>query len=173
MQSTFTNSEWNSFQASPMGYYDYQLTTPFRAMGSLAFILGHYGLISADYEYVNYSQARLNSTYDDYNTVEDQIRSDYKSWGNLRFGTEWRVQDFRIRGGFAYFSNPYTHGKNNSERFQVSGGVGYRTKHFFTDVTYVWSKMTQDYYLYDPTMVNPASIIYHTNTVSTSVGFRF
>ncbi|MDP1622104.1 MAG: hypothetical protein Q8M08_07165 [Bacteroidales bacterium] len=173
MQSTFTNPEWNSTQYSPIGTYDYRLTTPFRAMGSLALIIGQFGLVSADYEYVNYSQARFNSSYDSYDDVNKVIETDYQSYGNIRVGTEWRVYNFRVRGGFGYFSNPYTGGTNNSERFQVSGGIGYRLKHFFTDVTYVWTKMNQDYYLYDPGMVNPAIISNYTNTVSATVGIRF
>ncbi|MCX6305996.1 MAG: hypothetical protein NT040_13625 [Bacteroidetes bacterium] len=179
MQSTFTNSSWNGTQYSPLGDFDYQLTTPFRAMGGLAFIIGQYGLISADYEYVNYSQARFHASYESYSSVNEQIKYSYKSWGNIRVGTEWRIADFRIRGGFGYFSNPstvvnpYTGKTNNSERFQASGGLGYRTKHFFADVTYVWSKMNQDYYLYDASMVNPATISYYTSTVSTTIGFRF
>lgn len=173
MHSTFTNPDWNASQYSPMGYFDYRLTTPFRAMGSLAFIIGQNGLVSADYEYVNYSQARFNSSSDDYKEVNDQIKSDYQSWGNIRIGTEWRMSNFRIRGGFGYFSNPYSGGTNNSERFQASGGLGYRAKHFFADITYVWSKMNQDYYLYDPAMVKPAAISYYTNTISTTIGFRF
>jgi hypothetical protein len=173
MQSTFTNPDWNETQASPLGNYDYRLTTPFRAMGSLAFIIGQSGLISADYEYVNYSQARFNSAYDSYDNVNNQIKSDYQSWGNIRVGTEWRIYNFLIRGGFGYFSNPYTGTTNNSERFQASGGFGYRVKHFFADVTYVWSKMNQDYYLYNARMVNPAAISNYTNTVSTTIGFRF
>jgi len=173
MQSVFTTTEWNATAYSPVGYYDYRLTTPFRAMGSLAFIIGKYGLVSADYEFVNYSQARFNSKYDSYTEVNNAIRSDYKSWGNIRVGTEWRLTNFRIRGGFAYFSNPYTGVINDSERIQVSGGLGYRSKIFFADLTYVWSKMNQDYYLYDPGMVNPAPISYYTNTLSATVGFRF
>ena len=173
MQSTFTNPDWNAIQFSPMGYFDYRLTTPFRAMGSLAFIIGQYGLISADYEYVNYSQARFNSSSDSYTDVNNEIKSGFRSWGNIRVGTEWRLSNFRIRGGFGYFSNPYSGGTNNSERFQASGGLGYRAKHFFADVTYIWSRMNQDYYLYDASMVNPAAISYYTNTVSTTIGFRF
>ena len=174
MQSTFVDSlGWNSTQYSPIGTYDYRLTTPFRAMGSLAFIIGQYGLVSADYEYVNYSQARFNSVDDSYIDVNNQIKTSYKSWGNIRVGTEWRLFNFRIRGGFAYFSNPYQSKMNNSERYQVSGGVGYRAKHFFADLTYVWTKMDQSYYLYDPTMVNPTAVTYNTNTLSTTIGLRF
>jgi hypothetical protein len=173
MQSAFDTVAWNAIQYSPVGTYDYRLTTPFRAIGSLAFIIGQYGLVSADYEYVNYSQSRFNSSYDNYEDVNNEIKSGYRSWGNIRVGTEWRLSNFRIRGGFGYFSNPYNSGTNNSERFQVSGGLGYRAKYFFADVTYVWSKMNQDYYLYDASMVNPSAISYYTNTVSTTVGFRF
>lgn len=173
MQSSFDSTYWNAIQYSPEGYYDYHLTTPFRAMGSLAFIIGQYGLISADYEYVNYSQARFNSDWDSYTDVNGQIKSDYQSWGNIRIGTEWRLSNFRLRGGFAYFSNPYTRGTQNSERIQASGGFGYRAKYFFADVSYVWTRMNQDYYLYDPSMVNPAAITYNTNTVYTTIGFRF
>jgi hypothetical protein len=173
MQSSFTTTAWNAIRYSPMGNYDYRLTTPFRAMGSLAFIIGTQGLISADYEYVNYSQARFNSTYDNYADINSEISSSYRSWGNLRFGTEWRLGLFRLRGGFAYFSNPYSNGSNNSEKFQASGGFGFRSKHFFADATYVWTKMKQDYYLYNPEMVNPSQNTMYTHTVLTTVGIRF
>ena len=173
MQSTFTNPDWNATQYSPQGYYDYKLTTPFRAFGSLAFILGEYGLISGDYEYVNYSQARFNSEYDSYSDVNDDIRTNYASWGNLRVGTEWRISYLRLRGGFGYFSSPYVDGSNDGARYQASGGLGFRSKHFYADLTYVWSGSTRDYYLYDRTMVNPASVQLNTHTVLTTVGVRF
>ena len=173
MQSTFTNPIWNGLQYSPQGNYDYSLTTPFRATGSLAFIIGQYGLFSADYEYVNYSQARFNSTYDSYSDINSTIQADFKSVGNLRAGTEWRLSNFRIRGGFGWFPNTYSGFVNNNERFQYSGGLGFRSKHFFADVTYVMTTMKQDYYLYDPSMVNPARVKYYTHTVLTTFGVRF
>ena len=173
MTSRFTVQDWNTTAYSPIGNFNYRLTTPFRAMGSVAFIIGAYGLVSADYEYVNYSQARFNSTQDSFSDINNDISTGYQSWGNLRLGTEWRLGDFRLRGGFAYFSNPYKQGTNNTERYQASGGFGYRSKYFFADVTYVWSQMKQEYYLYDRTMVPAASITNNTHTVYTTIGFRF
>ena len=173
MTSRFSVHDWITSAYSPFGNFNYCFTTPFRAMGSLAFIIGSYGLVSADYEYVNYSQARFNSTQDSFSDVNNEISSGYRSWGNLRIGTEWRLGDFRVRGGFAYFSNPYKQGTNNTERYQASGGFGYRSKYFFADVTYVWSQMKQEYYLYDRTMVPAASITNNTHTVYTTIGFRF
>ncbi len=173
MQSSFDTVAWNGSLDSPIGYYDYQMKTPFRAIGSLAFIVGKYGLISADYEYVNYSQGRLTSSDDSYADVNSEIKTNYQSFGNFRIGTEWGISSFRIRGGFAYFSNPFTSSINNAEKFQVSGGLGYRSRYFFADVTYVWSQMKQDYYLYDASMVNPSHNTYNTHTVLTTIGFRF
>jgi len=173
MESNFTSSQWNTTQYSPIGNFDYQLTTPFRAIGSFAFILGPYGLISADYEYVNYSQARFHSAEYSYNTINKEIQNSYQSWGNIRVGTEWRIQNFRLRGGFAYFSNPYKSGINNSERYQASGGIGYRGKVFFADISYTWSQMKENYYLYDAGILPPSHNTFSTNTISTSLGIRF
>jgi long-subunit fatty acid transport protein len=173
IQSSFDSTYWNRTVYSPIGYYDYRMKTPFRAMGNIAFIVGQYGLISADYEFVNYSQTRFNSSFDSYSDLNNEIQSSFQSWGNLRLGTEWRLMDFRIRGGFAYFSNPYTGGGNNSERYQFSGGLGYRSKYFFADLTYVYSRMTQSYYLYDATMVNPAEITNYSHSILTTFGVRF
>jgi len=167
--SVFTDN----IQYSPVGTYDYRLTTPFRAFGSLAFIIGSYGLISADYEYVNYSQARLNSSYDSYSDINQEIRNNYRSWGNVRAGTEWRIADFRVRGGFAWFSNPYNYGTPTSERWQVSGGVGYRGKYFFADIAYYWSKMKDSYYFYNADLVDPVINTSYDQAVMTTFGFRF
>jgi len=173
MESNFTTSSWNSTQYSPIGTFNYQLTTPFRGTFGLAFILGQYGLVSADYEYVNYSQSRFSSSSYRFDSTNREIKDSFGSWGNIRLGTEWRIQDFRIRGGFAYFSNAFKNGINDNQRFQVSGGIGYRGRFFFADVSYVWSMMKEDYYLYDPSMVNPSHNTLSTHSVLTSVGIRF
>lgn len=173
MQSSFDSTQWNNLVYSPLGYYDYKMTTPFRAMGSLAFIIGQYGVVGADYEFVNYGHARFRSSGDSYTEVNEQIKNSYQSYGNFRIGTEWRLQQLRLRAGAAYFSNPYRQGNSNMERIQFSGGIGYRSKSFFADFTYQYSKMKQSYYLYDPAMVEPAMITQYQHFFNTTVGFRF
>ncbi|MFZ4707944.1 MAG: hypothetical protein ACOYMF_18225 [Bacteroidales bacterium] len=59
MSSSFTGEQYSG--QSPDGYFEYELKTPFRAMGNIAVILGKYGLISADYEFVDYSSAILRA----------------------------------------------------------------------------------------------------------------
>jgi hypothetical protein len=161
-------------QYSPLGYFNYEMVTPFRAIGSLAFIVGQYGLISAEYEYVNYNQARFYSTdASTFSDVNDTIKAIYKTPLNIRFGTEWKIQDFRLRGGFGYYGGPYQSSINTGEKFVASGGFGYRGKHFFVDVTYIWSQTKEEYYLYDRTLVNPSYNTLSSNTILTTFGFRF
>jgi hypothetical protein len=164
-------------QYSPLGYYEYHMATPFRAIGSLAFIIGQYGLVSAEYEYVNYNQAKFSSWEgegeDTFTDVNNEIEATYKAPLNIRFGTEWKIQDFRLRGGFGYYGTPYQSNINTGEKFVASGGFGYRSKHFFADLTYVWSQTKQEYYLYDRNLVNPSYNTIYSNTILTTFGIRF
>jgi hypothetical protein len=78
-------------QESPSGLFDYQLITPFRAIGSIAFIIGKMGLVSADYEFVDYSDADLSSTDYGFSAENIAIKNNYTTASNIRVGTEWRV----------------------------------------------------------------------------------
>ncbi len=163
----------NNSQNSPVGDYSYYMRTPFRAIGSLAFVIGNFGLISAEYEYVNYSQARLSAPDYSFTNENNDIKSSFQSWGNIRVGTEWRIADFRIRAGAAYYSNPYTTSGIDGARYTISGGAGYRIKHFYADVTYQWAQSKEEYYLYNYTGMLPSTNTLTTSTVLTTIGFRF
>jgi len=156
-------------QYSPSGAYEYQMMTPFRAIGSLAFFIGKHGFISGEYEYANFSQARFKAQGDSFNDVNSVISSDYKAPINVRVGTEWRIYMFRIRGGFGYYGAPDKTG-NISDRYTVTGGLGVYIKRFFVDFAYQWSKSEANYYMYDPALVNAADLTTQTNTVSATFG---
>jgi hypothetical protein len=175
MFATYDSVLVNNSQYSPIGNYDYHMTTPFRAIGSIAFLIGQFGVVSGEYEYVNYNQARFSSMdayeFDDVNT---EIKSSYTAPVNIRCGTEWRIQDFRIRGGFAYSGVPYQNSNiNNGKKYTASGGVGYRGRLFFVDLTYVWSQTDQEYYFYDSNLVNPVYNTITSSTILTTLGIRF
>src|SRR5512133_437946 len=73
----------------PMAY-GYRVTTPYRINTGIAFQIGTMGLISADYEFVDYTTAKLSRGADGYDfaTENQDIRSELKSAGNLRLGGE-------------------------------------------------------------------------------------
>ncbi|MBE0648989.1 MAG: hypothetical protein IH596_14555 [Bacteroidales bacterium] len=162
----------NTTQISPSGTFEYQMMTPFRAIGSLAFFIGKHGFISGEYEYANYGQARFRAPRDSFSDVNFDISNNYTAPINVRVGTEWRISMFRIRGGFGYYGSPDRTG-NVSERYTVSGGFGVYVKSFFADFAYQWSKSEANYYMYDPALVNPAAIALQTNVVNATFGFKF
>ncbi|MBL7110709.1 MAG: hypothetical protein ISS19_02065 [Bacteroidales bacterium] len=159
-------------QNSPSGAYDYQMMTPFRAIGSLAFFIGQHGFISGEYEFVNYNQARYRAPGDSFTDVNSVISADYKAPLNFRVGTEWRIAMFRIRGGFGYNGAPDKTG-NIGDRYTISGGFGVYIKRFFGDFAYQWSRSEANFYLYDPALVTPASITIQTHSATATFGFRF
>ncbi|MDP4281321.1 MAG: hypothetical protein Q8867_04150 [Bacteroidota bacterium] len=175
MTAHFDSSSWDNTQYSPDGDYDYEMTTPFRAIGSLAFIIGKYGLISGEYEYVNYKSARFHDDNDDgyFHDVNQEIRDSYVSPLNVRVGTEWRIGNFRVRGGFGYYGSPYKNGGSLGEQTVISGGAGYRGQHFYIDAAYVWSGLKDNYYLYNYTGMNPATLNSYTHSAVVTLGIRF
>jgi hypothetical protein len=171
MDAEFDNSISNTAD-SPLGTYDYELTTPYRVIGSVAFIIGKMGLITGEYEYVDYSLSQFNADQS-FSDINSEIKHKYCSPLNLRFGTEWRIQNFLVRGGAGYYGSPYKNGINTGEIYTGSLGLGYRAKHIFFDLAYQWSQMKEDYYLYEPSLVNAAKLTTTTHTLTTTFGVRF
>jgi hypothetical protein len=170
-QPPLSNSNATRFDASsPDGYYDYELRTPLKAMGSIAFIIGQYGLVSADYEYIDYSTARLHAADYTFSEENGYIRSDYKSTGNLRLGTEWKYGIFAIRGGYSLYGSPYQGESSFGQRTGFSLGCGVREKDYFIDFAYNHSQSKNKYYLYS--MAPAASATNFINSYSLTLGFK-
>lgn len=179
MGTEFDNNEYYSAY-SPYGSYDYNLETPWRAMGSVAVVLWKFMLLNAEYEYVDYSIARLRSTGYNYIDENDAVRSKYAEGHNIKLGTELRFGHFAVRGGFGYYGSPFAEGENgeqinDGERLYYSGGFGFRDKNFFVDLAYVRSETNLEYYLYgsENISVNPVKNEHFTNNVLLTLGFRY
>lgn len=129
------------------GFYEYELNTPFKAMAGVGIVLGKAGLISADYQYVDYTNARLRAGDYDFEDENDAIRNDYKAAHNFSLGTEWRAGIIAFRGGYGIFANPYKTG-TNSAISQYSAGIGLRGSKFFADFTWAMNNMDDEYHLY-------------------------
>ncbi len=136
------------------GAYDYTLTTPFRANGGVAVVVGKYGFVSGDVEYVGYGQARLNNDPNgangDNSSFADQnqdIQNLYRNTLNYRVGTEGRYSVFRARLGYAYYGDPYKNPSNgrSSARSYYTAGLGLRQGNFFLDVAEVYNSYNNYY----------------------------
>lgn len=171
MSSEFDNgSHYNAL--SPEGTFSYKLTTPLRLNGSIAFIIGKYALISADYEFADYSEARLRSRSYKFFDENEVIENVYTYTSNLRVGAEVRLAPISIRGGFQMNTSPYANNINDGERMAFSGGIGLRDKSYFIDLGYVYSKKTEDYYLY-PSVPGPSVNKYSSHNILMTFGIKF
>lgn len=182
MSSTFTgnNAQYSSSYQSPQGTFDYSLTTPARAIGSIGFIIKKIGVIAADYEYVDYSSARLHSATYSFINENKNISQKYTAAGNVRLGAEVRLQPMTIRGGFAYYGSPYKQGVgNDGSRMSYTAGIGFREQSFFIDFAFVLTVMKENYYFYNPDVnsggayVDPSINTSKASSVMMTVGFKF
>lgn len=157
-ESYFDNGDYYS-KASPYGNYAYKLTTPLRVQGSLAFIFGKHGLISGEYEYVDYANAELRANDYSFYNENDDIKTSYTKGHNIKVGTEWRSGPFSFRVGYRYENSPFQDGINDGSLNSYSGGIGYKQKYYYIDFGYAYSVSSEDYYLYgtENIHVNPVT----------------
>lgn len=158
LKDVSSDANGSHYAETPITDYEYNMDTPMRAIGSIAYQFGKKGIIAVDYEYVNYSKIKLKS-YDDYKYGDDQdvvndnneISSIYQSVSNLRIGGEFKPTNaVSLRAGYELLGNPF-----NSNAYNVSqpnkdfkyntlnGGIGYRIENVSLDISYSLSNRTQ------------------------------
>lgn len=169
-------------QAEGQREYNYSMTTPWKAVLSLAGIIGKHGFISADYEYVDYSSARFGFDMGDQaaeQEVNSGIKTMYKGASNLRIGGEARFDIVSLRAGFGYYGNPFKIAAQGSDRLTFSGGVGFRFDNIFLDLGYSHSTSTfreQPYVVIYPNEVVPvpsATVRNNTGNIALTFGTKF
>lgn len=186
---TYSDGRETYQEDSPYNEYDYHLQTPLRATFSGAYVIGKSGIISVDYELLNYGKAKLKNGGDGENFYGQnaEISEAYKTSGNLRIGAElMATKNISLRGGFEYHQSPYN--KNAFEMKQLNadantlvyaGGIGYRTGSFFADLAYRYSTLKNYDYPYpipvDEIYPMPEAASFKTikNDVIFTLGFRF
>jgi len=178
MSSTQSNgTQWN--QMSPSLITEYTIRTPSKLLVNMAFVLGKAGVVSADYEYVNYKRIRMNGTSTNpynYSAENDVINAIYRSTHKVRAGMEFRLlKHYYARAGAIYQQNPIQGNVDalNNPFITFTGGLGYRSDYFFIDFALGYTRSDASYYMYDPGFIDPATI--QTTRVSSllSVGFRY
>jgi hypothetical protein len=140
------------------GQFDYKLNTPMKLAGGLSVQLGKFGILSGDLEYISYSTMKMRSDRDfESNTVTDLVSSvntaideTYKSVLNLKFGSEFRIKNFSIRAGAAYYPSPYTDSEinRNADLTEITSGIGYRNEYIFMDLGFSGLLHSEKYNLY-------------------------
>lgn len=126
----------------------YNLNTPFKIGGGATVFLGKNGFISADVDWVDYSAARINSRDFDEGPDNLEIENLYTSTINFRFGAEYKLSNFRFRGGYGYYGDPIADSNFDRSTQQISGGIGMKIKKFSVDFALVNQKFNTLYSSY-------------------------
>jgi len=169
------NTQYN---ASTNGYeYSYEFYSPFRTVAGVAFILSKIGIFSADYEYVNYSKARLRAEDGDpFKEANDSISNKYGNGHNFRAGAEIRLAPIYLRGGISYYSSP------TSSTFDADGsikaysfGIGLKTKNVYIDIAFNHSFTNKEHklYEYDPGLFETAKLNLTEDMINFTLGYKF
>ncbi|MCE1167169.1 MAG: hypothetical protein LWX70_03655 [Sphingobacteriia bacterium] len=145
--SSFDSSFLNKSVDSKYGIYQYELQTPSRLIGSLAFIIGNVATISGDYTLVDYSNAKYRPTGENEGANSD-IKNFYRSQNQFRVGAEYRLGTLSLRGGLFYADSPYRSGVNDGEQMGYSAGIGFKSQFYFVDLSWNHASYKEDYYLY-------------------------
>ncbi len=183
------NSEDVSGAASE---FKYTFTTPYRAVASVSYVLHEVedvskqqGFITADIEYVNYKAASYqpdNEVVNDQSTkeylrsVNRAIDNAYKGAVNARLGGELKFTTLMVRAGLAYYGNPYQQfDGEKANRINLSGGLGYRNRGFFADLTYVHALNKDVHFAYrleNPADYAGANLRQSLGNVLFTIGFK-
>jgi hypothetical protein len=179
---TFTNNK--------PGESKYTQTAPWKAILSVSYVFREIenvkkqrGFITADIEYVNHRGSRFSSdneniTADEktyYSALNNVVKNEYKGAFNFRVGGELKFNIIMARLGFAYYSKPYKDAAFKASQMLLSGGLGYRNKGFFIDLTYVHriSKDVNFPYRLGDRANTFANIEQKQGNVVATVGFKF
>ena len=140
--------------------YIYRITTPYRINAGIAYQIGTFALLSADYEFVDYASAKLSKGEDGYDfaTENEDLVSELKSTGNLRLGAEVRFGPLYLRGGYRYYGSSFRDGTLNEATHYdgFSTGIGYRQNKFYLDLSMSWLNDYEQYMMYpDDPRSNP------------------
>ncbi|OON70815.1 OmpP1/FadL family transporter [Hymenobacter sp. CRA2] len=164
------------------GRYSYRLTTPWRASGGVAAVIGKYGFVSADVETLDYSEARLRNASDlqdgdtySFASENDRISQIYKRVVNVRLGAEARLDAFRLRAGYASYGDPYRDSRFDRTQEYYTGGVGFRQRNLSLDLAGVYSTANRVYSPYTLASGAQPEVKVNTNRLTTTLtlGLQF
>ncbi len=196
------NQLYSATKGSNDGYdysSNYTISTPWRFMGSVAGVIGTQGIISLDYEYVANQTMRIGDDRgNNYPDVTYNVKDYFKPSHIIRLGAEYRVNpSWSLRAGYSYKTtqvkkgvddydyNIITVGTNPTYQYDntvqnITCGVGYRYKSFYSDVAYVHIiresvynafSPINDEYGYEPNV--SADVKNNNNRISLTLGMRF
>ncbi|MGA1977330.1 MAG: hypothetical protein ABSG89_05670 [Bacteroidales bacterium] len=173
----FSNGDHYSESNAPYRF-SYDLTTPFRVLTGAAVQIGKIALISADYEFVDYSSAKFSDASDgyDYTETNQEITSTLTTANNIRLGAELRIKNLYLRGGYSYYGSAWKNGELNQDQHynSFSCGLGFRAQNVFADFSFTTLANNENYLMYSSSAGDAqSSLNLIRNMFTLTLGYKF
>ncbi len=175
-----------------IGSFNYNYTSPWHILPSVAVVLGKSAIISLDYEYESASNVLYSSPYVDYSIENNNIKTHITDIHSIRIGGEYRITPmFSVRCGYALQSTPIKAELFNDDIFpeivegtlttytlphdihNISCGLGYRINNIFIDAAYTHRMQKFDVFPYTHSGNKSAQMDMHHNMVKLTFGYKF
>ena len=152
---------------------DYNLQTPSKVTGSIAYIFGKQGLLSFDYSRKDYSKTKFKPKSDAYFRAQNDIISDnLTAAATYKLGGEYKVNQFSFRGGYRFEESPYKNGKTVGDLDGYSLGLGYNFGNTKLDLTYDAYNQSRDHQLFDTGLTDATTIDANNSNITLTLGFQ-
>jgi long-subunit fatty acid transport protein len=170
-----TNGELPRDVADPetTNIYDpYNIQTPGKWTGSLAYVFGKKGLLSFDYGLKNYNNIIFSPERDFTSLNQEIIKNTRTNTSEYRVGGEYRIKQFSLRGGYHFEQSPYKNSVTIGNLTSYSGGIGYNFGDTKLDLAYVNSKREFNKSFFTTGLTDGAKINSITNNIVVTLAFE-
>lgn len=194
------DTEFKSSSSTPDdGYNDFKIQGPMQVNVSAALIVGKKGVLSAEYDFSNYTSTRLmdkDGNQEEFTAENDGMKDMLNDVQTIKIGGEYKLTDnFSLRAGYANMSSANKDGalkylvsyttRTDTESFLHNGtnyltaGFGYREASWFIDFA-LMHKITDEKYLpfnssslAPKYAVIPATVNTVSNNMVVTLGLKF
>ena len=175
--SSLNNQDGNP---RPSSFHDtqeflpYNIQTPDKWTGSLAYIFGKRGLLSADVSMKNYANTRFKpKNQQPYSALNSTMSNILDNAIEVRLGGEYKIKQFSIRGGYRFDQSPYKVDQAFGDLTGYSTGIGYTFGENRIDLAYAHEYRNMNQAFLSSGMTDPARINRKNNTVTVSYSINF
>lgn len=137
--------------------YEYNYKAPSKLTLSVASIIKNMFILSFDFDNQNYSSSKFGTKNDEtYKNLNLAIKQNLVAVYNYRFGSEIRLKNFSIRGGFKQSNSPFNDSeiKLNSKSF----GIGFQFENSTLDIGFSSNNIKYNHQLFDTGLTNSAEV---------------